>query len=132
MIKIRDLLKLLCEKLCVEVKKSRMWIDDDLVDKIEYKIALEVYELAKGQLIFIETKLENGKWPSEIRPNLLRKQSELGLNSKRCGGLYNLGNTCYMNSALQCLSNTGLLKSYFLESQHYKHLNTENPLGYKG
>ena len=29
-------------------------------------------------------------------------------------GLRNLGNTCYMNSALQCLSNTTALHPYFL------------------
>ena len=30
-------------------------------------------------------------------------------------GLANLGNTCYMNSVMQCLSNTPLLRSYFLK-----------------
>lgn len=47
-------------------------------------------------------------------------------------GFYNLGNTCFMNSALQCLSNTAPLTLYFLESQWRQHLNKGNPLGMGG
>uniref|UniRef100_A0A673AJW5 Ubiquitin carboxyl-terminal hydrolase n=1 Tax=Sphaeramia orbicularis TaxID=375764 RepID=A0A673AJW5_9TELE len=54
-------------------------------------------------------------------------QSQPGL----CG-LSNLGNTCFMNSALQCLSNASPLTEYFLNDQYEAEINRENPLGMRG
>ncbi|RFU29961.1 hypothetical protein B7463_g6357, partial [Scytalidium lignicola] len=49
-----------------------------------------------------------------------------------CVGLSNLGNTCYMNSALQCVRSVEELTKYFLTGNAEKELNPENPLGNNG
>lgn len=49
-----------------------------------------------------------------------------------CVGLANLGNTCYMCAALQCLSHTPLLRHFFISGRFQSELSRSNPLGTGG
>ena len=47
-------------------------------------------------------------------------------------GIRNLGNTCFMNSIIQCLASTEKLVKYFMSGGHRNDLNRSNELGFRG
>jgi len=76
-----------------------------------------------------------------LRKHLGNECSAFKLSSSVCSfpgfgacGLLNLGNTCYVNSAVQCISYMPLLRSYLVSGQYKRNgdLNKRNPLGSGG
>ena len=99
---------LFCSKKCAVESKDHKKLDNKLLQIKEKKFSLPD---------LLSTDLED----------ILNEDSNFGRV-----GLYNLGNTCYFNSALQCLSNTEDLTKYFINKCFEKEINNGSSLGSKG
>ncbi|KAI7872098.1 hypothetical protein BDF14DRAFT_1756361 [Spinellus fusiger] len=58
--------------------------------------------------------------------------SQLGFTNNGTVGLKNLGNTCFMNSIIQCLMGTPPFVRYFTSGSFKQHINKKNKLGTGG
>ena len=82
-------------------------------------------------------KLEGAKLPLSIYTrrtfdiSLLKNYLNSDSSSGICGSV-NLGNTCFMNSSIACISNCTELTYFFLSGQYKKEINKNSKYGLKG
>ncbi|XP_076452524.1 ubiquitin carboxyl-terminal hydrolase 32-like isoform X2 [Babylonia areolata] len=136
---MQQVYEFLCNKLRFNREDVRLWkismkdeqnltlLDDELQ-------TVEDAGVDDNQPILIEIRNKDLTWPeemSQLAKNKTLKKDEVP-TTKGATGLNNLGNTCFMNAALQCVSNTWALTQYFAGGLHLFELNRDNPIGMKG
>jgi len=121
-------------------------LDENMIDQIKEKgIPDDVHVSGslsrRKSVICLELQDEkDGSWPMGQKKSremhVLQGQQGLEKNENAMGdgvvGLYNMGNTCYLNSSIQCLSHTPIFRDYFTSKSYLNDINTTNPLGHQG
>jgi hypothetical protein len=152
----RDLLQSLCKSLNTDPRNGRLLMGPSysgpnfpgnrdftldlelgLLENLKINCTSEVCVTKTAFKIVLELKTSQGKWPSlnDEEFDRSRNDSEMDLSCSLGDGivgLQNMGNTCFMNSSIQCISHTPILKEYFTSKTYLNDINKTNPLGYQG
>uniref|UniRef100_A0A2M4A0P1 ubiquitinyl hydrolase 1 n=1 Tax=Anopheles triannulatus TaxID=58253 RepID=A0A2M4A0P1_9DIPT len=150
---VRQVGEFLCQRLKLRVEDIRLWhlvptptgISEFPYMLEEDHLTLNELSIADNDQVLLEIRNKDLTWPEELG-SLALTQGGTGTSLERRGtvasiqsqhppgatGLHNLGNTCFMNAALQVLFNTQPLTQYFIKRMHLYELNTANKMGTKG
>ncbi|KAK9874217.1 hypothetical protein WA026_002571 [Henosepilachna vigintioctopunctata] len=140
---VRQVMEFLCSRLALKIEDVRIWhVKDSQTILLEDENAtLQDLGIVDCDQILLEVRNKDLTWPEELGALAAGNTERALLSSERrpticlppgATGLHNLGNTCFMNSALQAVSNTRPLTLYFQRDAQLCELNSANPLGTKG
>uniref|UniRef100_A0A673LDD2 Ubiquitin carboxyl-terminal hydrolase 32 n=1 Tax=Sinocyclocheilus rhinocerous TaxID=307959 RepID=A0A673LDD2_9TELE len=134
---IKDIHDYLSQRLRIKEEDMRLWLYNSenyltLLDDEDH--TLESLKIQDEQHLVIEVRNKDMSWPEEM--SFIANSSKIDRHKvpteKGATGLSNLGNTCFMNSSIQCVSNTKPLTEYFISGRHLYELNRTNPIGMRG
>ncbi|XP_015223155.2 ubiquitin carboxyl-terminal hydrolase 32 isoform X2 [Lepisosteus oculatus] len=134
---IKDIHEYLSQRLRIKEEDMRLWLYNSenyltLLDDEDH--TLEGLKIHDEQHLVIEVRNKDMSWPEEM--SFIANSSKMDRHKvpteKGATGLSNLGNTCFMNSSIQCVSNTKPLTQYFISGRHLYELNRMNPIGMRG
>ncbi|KAK1158206.1 ubiquitin carboxyl-terminal hydrolase 32-like [Acipenser oxyrinchus oxyrinchus] len=134
---IKDIHEYLSQRLRIKEEDMRLWLYNSenyltLLDDEDH--TLEYLKIQDEQHLVIEVRNKDMSWPEEM--SFIANSSKMDRHKvpteKGATGLSNLGNTCFMNSSIQCVSNTQPLTQYFISGRHLYELNRTNPIGMRG
>ncbi|XP_069956470.1 ubiquitin carboxyl-terminal hydrolase 8 isoform X3 [Cherax quadricarinatus] len=110
------------EALQLELRETRQQLQqyhqqEDLVGELKHQLTKSEHEISILKVQLREKETETRRYRA------LASKSPLALQREAPVGLPNFGNTCYINSIIQCLYSIQALRQYFISEKYKKDLN---------